>query len=451
MSVGSPAFCAPPADERRVVGAVGVFTVNSRSELRAAHRRSWLAAPPSQPHLLAARFVARGRGDGGSDPRDDASITLLTREARRFGDIIFLDENASLARHVGPLFTLVAWFECAARVWPNALFVGKADDDVWIDLAGVAAHLHSVQAALRELHASPRIYWGLMEGFSWLTDAKQPVGWSYGYRVHSPGPRCSYAQVPRDGNETGTHEKAGPFWFAKGPLFFLSSSLVRELLEAGMRTTVEDFLTSPKYRRQTQHPPWEDAFTGFMLATAAHAETKVRARRQSAFVREHPQDSMQHPHRGSGLFAVHLGRAAFAEAWGAYLQERFLRDTVVVFHDNFKWPERIDVIHLWSKIHRCRALTPSTLQLTCDQSASTRYISCTNASWTRCAVSEQSYTTVGCQPGKSHTRWVEEGCVLAPNRSAQLRSVCKDAWRNYPTADAFYARWGLETGKPARR
>ena len=54
-----------------------------------------------------------------------------------------MPEQRSHGRKRGPLVSLFAWWRCAVRAWPRAHFVGKADDDVYVHLAGVAAHLRA--------------------------------------------------------------------------------------------------------------------------------------------------------------------------------------------------------------------------------------------------------------------------------------------------------------------
>lgn len=46
-----------------------------------------------------------------------------------------------------------------------------------------------------------------------------------------------------------------------------------------------------------------------------------------------------------------------------------------------------------------------------------------------------------CDPTTGATDWVEEGCVLAPNRSQpDFESVCRQAWRDFPSAEDFWRK-----------
>ena len=164
-------FCVERNDAH-LVAVVGVFTVDDRYLLRGVHRATWMAPALQHPTVrgsAVARFVARAAG---------AQLPALQREAREHGDVTFLNASVHAPRSTGPLLSLVAWWACAQLAWPGAMHIGKADDDVWIDLPRIGAHLHSTHAVLREQNASPRIYWGLMEKCA-RTDGRTD-GWTDG-------------------------------------------------------------------------------------------------------------------------------------------------------------------------------------------------------------------------------------------------------------------------------
>ena len=99
-------------------------------------------------------------------------------EAARAGDIVFVRSNASYDQAVGPVTSLLLWFQCAARIFPEAQFVGKADDDVWLEPGGWMALLHMV--ARKVTSRGTPAYLGQMEGFHWREKAESPVGWADG-------------------------------------------------------------------------------------------------------------------------------------------------------------------------------------------------------------------------------------------------------------------------------
>ena len=429
--------CTPP-DPRPVLGVIGVFTVDdgNRRLLRDEIRATWLSTaflrqggsvPRSQ--RLTARFVARGAGPGASALRAEALVSK---------DFVFLDANASLARGLGPLLTLLEWWACATVAWPSAQYIGKADDDVWIDMPAVSAHIHATHTILHARHRGtaivPRIYWGLFETFHWMSEEQEAAGWSYGWGrghprrcerrrepVHPP-PRQSSAAIPTgdstSGASSGTagtvpaasapaerdHEVVGPFFFAKGPLFLLSSALISELLGSGeLRARVHAVLAQKRLTDGGKRPPWEDAFTGLELATR---------------VAEDPR---------SKLYYVHHGATAFAEGWGAY--GHHLRRNTLVWHENFKWPGRLAVVHMYAQRHRCVHVSAQTLRLDC--SALPDFTSCANASWARCQVSDDTYAPpplgVNCTTHEDF-EYIRRGCAHANRTDPSHVSVCKEAW-----------------------
>ena len=341
-------FCtAGVVDPSPLVGVVGVFTFHDghRQDLRDALRHSWTVEQSAQQQQqqqqqqLLVRFVARGRGVG--------ALALRNESARNGDDILFVDSEASLPRSVGPLATLLAWWECALVAWPSVHTIGKADDDVLFSPPAVAAHVHATLTLLQEQQRDafrtlppPRLYWGVHETFHWDANRQVPVGWSYGWGRHGGSAACEITRAPANNSavppydETNTFERVGPFAFAKGPLFMLSSALIRELFAGGLRGRIETTFDARRLPSQSVDstsgamdggsamvrgrahnrtkipaapPPWEDAFTGLALALSV---------------------------KGDGLFAVSIGSLAFSEAWGAY--PRQLRRSTLIYHENVR-------------------------------------------------------------------------------------------------------------------
>ena len=84
-----------------------------------------------------------------------------------------MDGPAKADRKAGPLYSLLNWLRCAVQTWPEVSLVGKADDDVWINLPGTAEHLRGSLARLQDSShpAPPRMLWGIMETFGWNTSS----------------------------------------------------------------------------------------------------------------------------------------------------------------------------------------------------------------------------------------------------------------------------------------
>jgi len=155
-------------DESPLLAALGILSHEARTEFRQAIRSSWLRAPAAPS--IARRFVLRYR----------AASMRVQREAAAQGDVVFVDAEESLSRARGPLVSLSLWWRCALYAWPNAAVIGKADDDTWINLPGVEAHLSASLAAVQEQYASAEpasVYWGIFETFHWETNIHRPTEW----------------------------------------------------------------------------------------------------------------------------------------------------------------------------------------------------------------------------------------------------------------------------------
>ena len=295
------AWCPLP-DRRPYGGVVGVLSAEGREVYRTMLRHTWLAE--SATLGLPSRFVVRGVG---------ASDTLL-EEARAYGDIVLVYARASLPRAVGPLHSLFGWWRCALTAWPGAELVGKADDDVWVDIRGVLWQLAATRAVLtNKLHAEPSMLWGVIETFHWSPTLLEPYGFSYRFG------KTSACAVWKEHGEL----LSGPFPFAKGPLFFLSSSLVSEVLLSG---TFDAELASLTRRFAPdcsggQAPncsgvqgkggkgtlPFEDVYAGYLLSTI----------------------TLKRSNSSSPLVVVHAGLATLGEPSG---YQGALRHTAATLH-----------------------------------------------------------------------------------------------------------------------
>ena len=182
------------------LAVLGVFSMDTHQEYRASARASWMGANRQSAHLLA-RFVLRS---------EVVTAGTLT-EAARFGDMIFV-----AAADKRPLIMLMIWWrvisigfrthadtwllcyhanlsvsllthcrQFALTRWPRAQLIGKADDDVFVHLEGVAAHLLGSLS-----QAAGGLYWGSMDTAHWNAQEHsptQPFAPSFGFR-RSPLP-----------------------------------------------------------------------------------------------------------------------------------------------------------------------------------------------------------------------------------------------------------------------
>ena len=114
----------PAPSEQTLVAALGILSFGPNADLRQEIRSSWLR---SSERSIVSRFVLRGLG----------ATPAELREASASRDVVFVPELRSHGRKRGPLVSLFTWWRCAVRAWPRAHFVGKADDDVYVHLAGL--------------------------------------------------------------------------------------------------------------------------------------------------------------------------------------------------------------------------------------------------------------------------------------------------------------------------
>ena len=217
-------FCAP-SDPAPRLAVLGVLTTDGHRDYREAIRSSWMRK--SNAADITTRFVMRGLGSAAED------------EARLHGDIVFVEALASANRKNGPLQSLVLWWQCAVETWPQASLIGKADDDIWVQMIATAAHLRGSLAALAaqpsfaQDQRSPAMFWGKMETFHWNSVKSRPIGFAQKYGGGRARTECvrrhlyansslvrPEARTEHSGDAwrsaSGIGHLIGPFNFAKG-------------------------------------------------------------------------------------------------------------------------------------------------------------------------------------------------------------------------------------------
>ena len=145
---------------------------------------------------MVARFVLHGLG----------ARTSVLAEAASTRDVIFLRAPSVMSCKSGPLRKLWLWLECALSAWPHATMVGKADDDAWLRLPGVALHAsraiavaaaHTAAAAQATrpaaAHDEPPLLavWASIASFHWHEGMHRPVGYT--------GQRWAHRMLPGEG------------------------------------------------------------------------------------------------------------------------------------------------------------------------------------------------------------------------------------------------------------
>ena len=145
MDGSATPMCAPRDAGARHLAVLGVLSTGA-PRFRQAARDTWLSELSSGSSILT-RFVMRAAGGASAE---------LIAEHRTHGDIVFVNAPAGLERAAGPLRSIFLWWECALRAWPNVHLIGKADEDTWLHLRGVASLLaRSVRECERTLRLKP--------------------------------------------------------------------------------------------------------------------------------------------------------------------------------------------------------------------------------------------------------------------------------------------------------
>ena len=387
------AFCAQPTDAQ-LLAALGVFSIDEHVAHRSAVRSTWLGREPS----VAATFVLDGI---------DARVESLA-EAAAHRDMLFVRGSARQTCKQGPLAKLLLWLECALVAWPRAQLVGKADDDLWASLPGVALHVRrSLAVACRAVRGAgaggaapcaaaesgPLLFWGSLETFHWHEGIHRPVGFGGAGVLRAllplgggrwrraranqglascqrrPAPRVDWAEsrsLPRAweqpgwrGGEGGVEADSsgsnvsGPFFFGKGPLYLVDRRLAAQVVaHADVRREAAAAVRSGEAAGPELTWPWEDVFLGYALA---HAATSAAAASAPA-----------------EIVAVDIGaRGVFTEGWGVASAP-----VALLWHMRVKQPARVALVDAWAASHRCDLAFDA---LRCEE-----YRSCAGASWRAC-------------------------------------------------------------------
>jgi len=266
-------FCTPRRRRTQAPlrGVIGVMSHEPRRRHRDAVRANWLTALPD---AVRGHFLIRG-----IDPIDRAALDL---ELAANADVILLPARSNMSQHIGPLQSLLLWFECFHRVYADVPFIGKADDDIWLRTVAIEPLLHSAEV----LAGHSAVYVGHMEAYSWSTAEFNEGAMENSFSFAWPKRECS-----RD------RPAQGPFPFAKGALFVLSARLSGAVLawakssgeaahllgndakrcylgspaqQASTRTPNGSFVSGPcRGRRPRILAPVEDVWLGHALSLAA--------------------------------------------------------------------------------------------------------------------------------------------------------------------------------------
>ena len=173
--------CAGAPSLRSRIAVLGVLSHDEplRAKLRAAIRETWL--PEIVNAGIVTRFAVRVVGYGSSQ---------VIQETRSHGDVLQLAVSTELEQGAGALTSLMGWLTCALYLWPSVRLIGKAEDDIFVHGAGIAAAVTRGLSHADQVGAE--LYWGTFESFHWSRLKHAPVMWS---ELAAEGTEnCSHAQ-----------------------------------------------------------------------------------------------------------------------------------------------------------------------------------------------------------------------------------------------------------------
>lgn len=280
--------CNCATDARPHLAVLGVFSSEANRFFRDAIRATWSVPKLRHRAGIVVRLVLRG-GNASDE---------VAREAASQPDMVLLEAPSNMSRTVGPLRTLRLWLHCAFATWPHARHIGKADDDVWINLPAISEHLE--HSALKLDGRATLMYWGVMETYRWDRRRHRPIGFQHRYGRRDGALPCNALTDSSGRNFTTLPVRqrwrsslVGPFHFAKGALLFVARLLVGQLVSS---PEVWRDMAAAEQTELDGGVPWEDVWLGYALAQTAN---------QSAH-----RSGMR-----SNLAMVSMGALNYAEGW----------------------------------------------------------------------------------------------------------------------------------------
>ena len=125
-----PLTCAAAGGEHGILLALGILSGGAHTELRDAARQTWLRFDPVGQSVVACFAV-------GVPP--PAFGDALHAEMARHADLIFV--NATAVADGSAMQAAFGWWLAAPARFPRATYIGKTDDDSFVHIPRLLAHL----------------------------------------------------------------------------------------------------------------------------------------------------------------------------------------------------------------------------------------------------------------------------------------------------------------------
>lgn len=274
---------------------------------------------------VVARFVLRCGGLEASHP------------VRSEPDVLCSPIPAQESRLRGPILALHFWLGYALEAYPAARFICKSDDDVYLHVPDIEAHLRSIP-----LSRAPHAYYG---DFNFYHVLERPAtattgsrfafhgfgptfGWAkhvaakHGYEKLCPTSNAADADGTPPAPGANATSCAGPFPYVNGPFLALGRQVVARLVwSPGVLAELERLRRLPQKHRMVV----EDVWLGSALWRHVGGQLPLQ------------------------LYALNSMRDS------VYMDTDGFRvgQSLVVFHNRRKYINRLVVLHEYAQVEHC--------------------------------------------------------------------------------------------------
>ena len=261
-----PSGAAPGSNETAPpLVAIGVISAPHFVERRDSLRASWMGSSlVGRGRPVRVLFVVRAQGIPSSFE------CQLAVEQRQNDDIARAAVPWNESRLRGPVLSLAAWLEFAAKEFHATPFVAKMDDDAYLHVADLLVLLRTAQAKGPSPHAD-LTYMGSMSWFHWHPAIFERSGFGYTFdEAWRMGRSCRNVTVAeRRCRHAGCGACVGPFPFAAGFLVILSTPLAAALARSpGLQSDLTALRAAPQLvsrQGRKQGKLMEDIWLGSLL------------------------------------------------------------------------------------------------------------------------------------------------------------------------------------------
>ena len=232
------------------LAALGVVSSWQYRERRDAVRTTWMQYPEVLCGEIFVRFVI-------ARPATKADEQSLRAEVDGVDDVLTLD-GRNIGRAFSPLQSTYAWFRYASARAPfnRAAYVGKTDDDVFIEVPDFRLHLELMRSEPKTAPERP-LYYGMFFSAKYKPASLEHV--AHAYDLASAGEKAI--------NCTHSGECTDAFVHTTGALQLVSRSLASTIAsDARVNESILHSYALYEAQPDAKRPPaLEDVWLGFAL------------------------------------------------------------------------------------------------------------------------------------------------------------------------------------------